>query len=145
MNGQDFIEIKAFVYNTTAWPARVPKNLELRYYVDLSEVYNAGKTASDIEITTNYMQAGTVGELTAWDEGRHIYYLPVYFADGSLYPGGQEHYRKEVQIRLTNREGAWDNENDPSYQGLGKSGSVNPAEGVALYENGRLVFGSEPQ
>ena len=145
VDGKDFVEIRAYAVNMTAWPARAAKNVEMRYFVDLSEVYEEGRTANDIVVSTNYMQAGTVGELTAWDEGRHIYYLPVYFDDGSLYPGGQEHYRKEVQIRLTNREGAWDNENDPSYQGLGKSGSVNPAEGVALYENGRLVFGSEPQ
>lgn len=143
VEGTDFVEIKAYVYNVSAWPARVPENLELRYYIDLSEVYAAGGSASDIEVTTNYMQAGSAAGLMTWDEENHIYYLSIDFSDALLYPGGQEHYKKEIQVRLRNPGGVWDNSNDPSFAGLA-SGSVTLATGMGLYENGVLVFGSEP-
>ena len=42
VQGKDFAEIKALIYNKTAWPARASDKLEFRYYVDLSEVYKAG-------------------------------------------------------------------------------------------------------
>lgn len=143
VDGQDFVEIKAFIYNRSGWPARKADNLELRYYVDLSEVYEDGKTVSDIEITTNYMQSGEVAGLLPYDEEKHIYYLSVVFKDGNLYPGGQEHVRQEIQVRMRNPEGAWDNGNDFSYEGL-TLGNTSVSENIALYENGRLVFGNEP-
>ena len=145
-DGSDFIEIKANVFNQSAWPARVAESVEMRYYVDLSELYSAGGTASDVEITTNYMAGGRCDGLKCWDEEKHIYYLSVMFDDGSLYPGGQEHYKKEVQIRMKSTLGVWDNSNDPSYvdiAGVG-NGNTTPAEHFAVYENEVLVYGSEP-
>lgn len=144
VEGNDFVEIKAYIYNVSAWPARIPENLEYRYFVDLSECYAAGGTAADIEVTTNYMQAGNAAGLKVWDEENHIYYLSVDFSDALIYPGGQEHYKKEIQIRMRNPLGTWDNSNDPSFAGL-STGSVVMSGAVALYENGLLVFGSEPE
>ena len=142
--GDDFIEVKAYVYNETAWPARAPETLELRYYMDLSELYDAGGSAEDIEITTNYMQNAAADGLKVWDEENHIYYLSVVFDGTSLYPGGQEYYKKEVQVRVRSKVGVWDNSNDPSFDGL-PNGSVVPAETLALYEGDTLVFGTEPK
>lgn len=143
VEGNDFVEIKAYIYNVSAWPARVPESLEYRYFVDLSECYAAGGSAADIEITTNYMQAGSAAGLKVWDEDNHIYYLSVDFSGALIYPGGQEHYKKEIQIRMRNPLGTWDNSNDPSFAGL-SAGSVIMSDAVALYENGVLIFGSEP-
>ena len=143
VDGQDFTEIKAYIYNKSAWPARKAENLELRYYVDLSEVYEAGGSSDSIEITTNYMQSGEVAGLKPYDEAKHIYYLSVSFADGNLYPGGQEHVRQEIQVRMRNPEGTWDAGNDPSYDGL-SLGNTSVSENVALFEDGELIFGQEP-
>ncbi|MBR3308173.1 MAG: glycoside hydrolase family 9 protein [Lachnospiraceae bacterium] len=146
VSGQDFIEIRAFVYNTSAWPARTAQDLEFRYFVDLSEVYDAGGTVGNIEITTNYMSGGRVDGLRIWDEEKHLYYLSAVFDDDSLYPGGQNSYKKEMQIRMRNPLGVWDDSNDPSYAGLNTSnGQTGIAESIALYENGRIVFGREPE
>lgn len=142
VDGQDFIELRTFVYNESAWPARASKDLELRYFVDLSEIYDAGYTASDVEVTTNYMQGGIVKGLKTWDEDNHIYYLCVSFEDGVLYPGGQEHYKKELQIRLKG-PGVWDNSNDPSFACLSGADIVD-ATSFALYESDQLVYGAEP-
>lgn len=143
VEGQDFVEIRAFVNNQSAWPARASKDLELRYYIDLSEVYAEGKTADQIEISTNYMQSGTAEGLKVWDEENHIYYLSVCFGDGDIYPGGQSEYKCEIQVRLRNPEGAWDNSNDPSFAGL-TMGTSQMATGIALYEGDKLIFGTEP-
>lgn len=143
VDGTDFIEIKALICNVSAWPARGGEKLEYRYYVDLSEVYKAGGSASDIAVTTNYMAAGKSSGLKAWDEDKHIYYLSVDFSDSVIYPGGQSQYKKEIQVRLRNPKGTWDNSNDPSFAGMTKGGNAMLTSS-ALYENGQLVFGSEP-
>ena len=135
VQGQDFAEIKAYIYNRTAWPARAAEDLEFRYYVDLSEIYEDGGDVSGVSITTNYMQSGRVDGLKAWNEEEHIYYLSVVFDDGNLRPGGQSQYKSEIQVRMTSPNGAWDNENDYSYN--------NPT-GVVLLDNGKVVFGVLP-
>ena len=138
--GEGFIEVKTIVYNMTAWPARAATDLEVRYFVDLSELYEAGYDASDVQITTNYMQSGSIDGLKVWNEENHIYYLSIIYDDGALYPGGQSQYKSEVQVRLIGPGGIWDNSNDFSFAGLA-SGS---GEYLGLYEGGELIFGSEP-
>ena len=133
VQGSDFAEIKALIYNKTAWPARAATNLEFRYFVDLSEIYQAGGDASGVTISTNYMQSGRVDGLKVWNEENHIYYLSVLFDDGALRPAGQSQYKSEIQIRMTSPNGAWDDSNDFSY----KTGAV-------LLENNELVFGVLP-
>lgn len=144
VSGDDFVEIKAYVYNITGWPARVPKKIELRYFIDLSEVYEAGGSASDIEVTTNYMQSGKCEGLKVWDDANHIYYMSVVFDDGKLFPGGQSNYKQEIQVRMRNQKGVWDDSNDPSFNGL-TNGNVTLAKNMAVYENDRLVFGTTPK
>ena len=144
VNGNDFIEIKAYVFNESAWPARGNKDLELRYFVDLSEVYAAGGSVDSIDITSNYVQSLKETKLVPYDEDKHIYYLSVSFVDGEVYPGGQESYRKEVQIRMRSTNGAWDNSNDYSNAGM-TTGTMIPADKCAVYEGGKLVYGSEPK
>ncbi len=143
VDGNDFIEIKANICNVSAWPARVPKNLEFRYYLDLSEVYKAGGTASDVKVTTNYMAAGKSNGLKCWDEDKHIYYLSVDFSGDTIYPGGQDKYKKEIQVRMRNENGSWDNSNDPSFYNMTSGGNALLTK-TALYEGGKLVFGTEP-
>ena len=135
VEGQDFIEIKAYICNKTAWPARTATDLEFRYFVDLSEVYAAGGDASGVNITTNYMQSGRVEGLKVWNEENHIYYLSVVFDDGALYPGGQSQYKSEIQVRMISPNGAWDNSNDYSY---------NNASGAVLKEGDKVVYGVLP-
>ena len=144
VDGTDFMELRAFICNVSAWPARGGEKLEFRYYVDLSEVYKAGGSAADVAVTTNYMAAGTSKGLKCWDEENHIYYLSVEFSDSVIYPGGQDKYKKEIQVRLRNNKGVWNNENDPSFVNMTKGGSAM-LTGTALYEKGQLVFGSEPK
>ncbi|MCQ2482677.1 MAG: glycoside hydrolase family 9 protein [Clostridia bacterium] len=141
--GNGFTEIKVVAYNETAWPARTPENNELRYFIDLSEVVEAGYSADDVTISSNYMQDAVINGIGVWNEEDDIYYLSVSFDEAKFYPGGQSEYKKEIQVRLIGPDGIWDSSNDPSYQGL-QSGSMSDGINLAMYENGSLVYGTEP-
>lgn len=142
--GSGFTEIKAMVYNKTAWPARVTDDLELRYFVDLSELYSAGGSASDVQVSLNYSDGARFGGIYEWDKENHIYYVSVDFSGVKIYPGGQSAYKKEVQFRMS--AGGWNADNDPSYAELvGTNGNeLVRARNVSLYEGGTHVFGNEP-
>ncbi|MDR0197360.1 MAG: glycoside hydrolase family 9 protein [Oscillospiraceae bacterium] len=136
--GDNFVEIKAVVYNQTGWPARVTENLKIRYFFDLSEISG---DASAIGVNANYMQGGKISEVKRWKDD--IYYVEIDFSGYKIYPGGQSQYKCEVQFRMTSA-GAWDNGNDPSYKDMGGSGQLKKAAGIALYEGDDLAFGEEP-
>ena len=145
VSGDGFLEVKAYVINHSAWPARALSDATLCYFVDLSELYENGGSASDISINMNYSQGGAANTLVAWDEAKHIYYLPVSFAGTTIAPGSQDSSKKEVQFRMTS-SGNWDNSNDYSYQDIaGTNGSsMVMCTHMALYEGEELVFGSVP-
>lgn len=139
-SGDGFTEIKAVVYNKSAWPARVADNLELRYFVDLSELSDP----SSVTVSTNYSEGAKFGGLYEWNKAKNIYYVSIDFSGVKIYPGGQSAYKKEVQFRMS--ANGWEPSNDPSYKELkGTNGSeLVRAVSVGLYEGGMLVFGSEP-
>lgn len=137
--GDNFVEIKAILYNKTGWPARISDDLKLRYFVDLSE------TGFDsVSVTTGYSMDNAVCTLIPWDEENNIYCAEADFSGVLIYPGGQDAYRSEIQFRISSSD-KWDNENDFSYSGLGpQQGTVRLTETIALYDGGVLVWGSEP-
>ncbi len=145
VSGDNHLEVKAYVTNTSAWPARTLDQVTLRYFMDLSEVYANGGSASDISLNTNYSQGGTAVGVMPWDEENHIYYVEIQFAGEPIYPGGQSSYKKEVQFRMTSAS-SWDNSNDFSYQDIAgtNGGSLVKASHMALYADGELIFGAEP-
>lgn len=146
VDGQDFIEIKAMVYNKTSTPARVTDNLKLCYFFDITEIVEAGGSVSDIVVSTNYMQGGSASDVMCWNEEKNLYYVAIDFTGTNIYPGSQESYKKEVQFRIRNTGGIWDNSNDPSYMDVASvsKGTLTKAYNLALYEGNTLVFGSEP-
>ena len=138
--GEGFTEIKAMVYNQSGWPARVGKDLELRYFVNLSELADPGS----VNVNFNYNDGAKFGGLYEWDKDNGIYYVSIDFSDALIYPGGQSAFKKEVQFRML--ASGWNPDNDPSYAALvGTNGSdLIRAEQVGLYEYGELIFGTEP-
>ncbi len=146
VSGQDFIEIKALVYNKTATPARVTDELKLCYFFDLTEVIDAGGSPDSVKVTTNYMQGGSASDVMCWNEEKNLYYVAIDFTGVNIYPGSQDSYKKEVQFRIRNENGVWDNSNDPSYMDVASvsSGTLTKAYNLALYDGNELVFGMEP-
>ncbi len=120
-SGADFLEIKALTYNMTGWPARAPKNLELRYYFTVP----AGKTVADLSVSSSYGQ--DVASLNILDASGDTACVQVLLAEYSCYPGGQSQYKKEVQFRIT---------------GLPSDAAATGS--ACLFEDGVLVFGQVP-
>ena len=145
-NGSDFTEIKSVIYNKTGWPARVTENLELLYFIDLSEVFEAGGSENDIEVSINYSQDSVKSSIKAWNAEKNIYCVSIDFSGVKIYPGGQDAHKKEVQFRIKSNNGTWNPENDYSYADISNSNgsSLATSSNMALYENGKIVFGSEP-
>ncbi len=140
-SGTNFIEIKAFVVNKSAWPARMGDKLSFRYYFTLDN----GAPASSISVRFNHNQCSPTVP-TAVPVSGNLYYLPISCVGTKIYPGGQQHWRKEVQFRIETANYAWDNSNDPSYKGVSLTPGSTPVKvaDIPLYDNGVKVFGNEP-
>jgi endoglucanase len=144
--GNTYTEVKAVVNNRSGWPARVTDKLSLRYYVDLSEVIAAGRTAADIKVSSNYSDGGVARGLVRCGAS-NLYYATGDFSGTKVYPGGQSAYKKEIQIRIAAPDSTsfWNPANDPSYTGLGAPGSAPvKVTGITLYDEGRKIWGNEP-
>lgn len=105
---------------------------------------NAGYSAKDIKVTVGYHEGATVSQLKPYRIDKHMYYTEVSFNGVPIYPGGQSAHKKEVQFRLSAPSGTafWNPENDYSYQGL--SHTLAKTRYMPVYDEGRLVFGDEP-
>ncbi|MEN1988380.1 glycoside hydrolase family 9 protein [Paenibacillus hubeiensis] len=141
--GPDYTEIRALLNNRSAWPAKMGDRLSFRYYLDLSEVYDAGYTVADVRVTTAYSEGAAVSQPIVVDEARRIYAVTADYSGTKLYPGGEGHYRKEVQFRISGPQGAWSAANDPSHSGLA-AGTPQKSAHLPVYDAGRLVYGQEP-
>lgn len=156
--GTSYTEIKMWAMNHTAWPTRVQKDIEVRYYFDISEVLENGLTVDDVKVEGKSQQysAGDQGYATV--TGPHpykdnIYYASIKFEDGrAIMPTGQSEHRDEVQFRISipdaSPKGAWDPTNDPSYQGIEKATDLKKAdslnENFVMFANGAQVWGVQP-
>ncbi|MEE1927104.1 cellulose binding domain-containing protein [Streptomyces sp. TRM 70351] len=137
--GEHFTEIKAYVVNTSAWPARALTEGTFRYYFTLEP----GVDPSDITTTTRYNQCGEVRGPTRY--AGDVYYVTADCSDTVIAPAGQSAYRKEIQFRLTSA-GAWDPSDDWSYQGIpAVPGSTPvPTERIVLFDGADEVWGQHP-
>ncbi|HYD54679.1 MAG TPA: glycoside hydrolase family 9 protein, partial [Gemmatimonadaceae bacterium] len=137
-SGANFVEIKAYVVNKSAWPARMGDKLSFRYYFTL----DGG--APSASVSFNYNQCSPVSAPV--QVSGNLYYAPISCVGTKVYPGGQQHWRKEVQFKISVPTGyAWDNSNDPSYKGVSTvPGSVPvKVQDIPLYDNGVKVWGNE--
>jgi hypothetical protein len=142
-------EIRALIENRSAWPARASSALSFRYFVNLSETYGAGYSASDIQVVSNYSQGATIGPLTAWDSAARVYYVDVSFSGVRIAPGAGS-FEKEAQLKIGLKPGvpssAWDPTNDWSYQGLisGRD-NLRATANIPVYEFGTSkLYGDAP-
>ncbi|WP_245778286.1 glycoside hydrolase family 9 protein [Lentzea xinjiangensis] len=129
-----FTEVKAFVLNKTAWPART-FNGSLRYYFTL----DGATTPSQITVTTNYNQCGAASAPV--QHSGSVYYVDI--PCPGVAPAGQSAHRKEVQFRITSA-GTWDPSNDWSHTGLGSGNTVLQTDRIVLRQDGKTLWGAEP-
>ncbi|MFZ5988342.1 MAG: glycoside hydrolase family 9 protein [Bacillota bacterium] len=143
-SGPNYTEIKALLNNRSGWPARLVKNLSYNYYVDLTEVFAAGKTEADITVTKGYSEFPvTISPLTKVQG--NIYSVKITYTDGyNIWPGGQSEYAGELQFRIAAPVGTtfWDAKNDYSFQGL--TNAVTKTKYIPVYDGTTLLYGVEP-
>lgn len=152
------------VTNHSAWPARVQDNISFRYYMDLSEVINAGKSPEDVVIRCDRdqsaMYSGKGVKNAEISEIKHykdnIYYVEVNLPDGrAVLPVSEGMQQCEILLAFVFPDygSGWNSENDFSNQEiLGQKGTANE-EGtvkgiitkyIPVYINGELYYGEEP-
>lgn len=138
-----FTEIRAIVHNQSAWPARFVQNLSFRYFIDISELLKEGRKPADIKVSLKDKQSATISALKPWKQSKTIYYVQIDLDGSKIYPGGEQHYKKEVQFSF-NSPGAWNPDNDWSYQDLKKQVDLVKNVNIPVYDTGKLIFGTEP-
>lgn len=131
-SGSNFTEIKALVYNKSAWPARALTQGTLRYYFTL----DGTTTASQITLTTAYNQCSAPTGPTL--VSGNTYYVTVSCAGQAIAPAGQSDWRREIQFRITSA-GTWDPANDWSYQAT----TARNAK-MTLFDGTTKVWGDAP-
>lgn len=145
-SGGTYTEWSVWIYNHSAWPARISNAHSFRLFVDISEGIVAGYNASDYVISANGANVSYT-PLQAWDASQNIYYTEAALSPSiSLRPGGTGESRQEAQIRIRlpydAPASAWDPSNDWSYQSL--NGTLQQFSNIPLYVDGEQVFGIEP-
>lgn len=137
--GASFTVIKALIVNKSGWPARLTDRLSVRYFFTLEPEV----TPDMITVSSPSNECAAVRGPTQWLGD--VYYVTVDCTGVRIFPGGEADYRKEVQFRIAS-SGAWDPANDWSYASVAQTPGAAPvkASTIVLYDNGVLVFGSEP-
>ena len=145
-SSQNFTELKVQATNHSAWPARLIKNLSYRYFMDLTELFDAGYTLDDITVKIGYdeFQNCTASGPIQYDG--NIYYVEITYDDGTVIcPSGQSENQGELQFRISVPDATnfWDPTNDYSCQGL-VSQELTVTDKITMYDNGVLIWGTEP-
>ena len=152
------------VTNHSAWPARVQDNISFRYYMDLTEVIEAGKSPEDVVIRCDRDQSAMYSgkgvknaEISGIQHYKdNIYYVEVNLPDGrAVLPVSEGMQQCEILLAFVFPDygSGWNAENDFSNQEIiGKSGTADE-EGtikgivtkyIPVYVNGELYYGEEP-
>jgi endoglucanase len=138
IQASNFTEIRAFINNRSAWPARNLARGTLRYYFTLEP----GVSPSQITVTSGFSQCGT-GTITGPTQlTDRTYFVTASCVGSNIFPGGQSEHKREIVFRIAS-SGAWDASNDYSFSGLVTTGTSTTSR-ILLYDNGVRIWGDEP-
>jgi hypothetical protein len=147
--GYGHLNLLLQINNRSSWPPTMKDKLSTRYFMDLSEFFDAGYTIDDIEISLGENDGATLSDLiNLYDD---IYYFIVDFTGTQLMPAEWNLCEKEANISITYPEEVGNNENDWSYQNLESNPDFDAAsfagmtEYIPIYDNGELLWGNEPE
>jgi hypothetical protein len=136
------------VNNRSGHPPTVKDNLSTRYFMDLTEVIDAGYGSEDIQLKMGDNEGATLSEIKHWSD--NIYYFEVDFTGTQIMPAEWQMCEKDAYVSITYPKEVGDSTNDWSYQGISGPPDYN-AESFAgktpylpIYEGGELLWGEEP-
>ncbi len=142
-----YTEIKVLATNHTAWPARTIQDISYNYYMDFTELFDAGLTVDDVSVRIGYQEWAdncTISNPIQYDG--NIYYVKISYKDGTkIMPTGQSEHQGEVQFRVSipDQNQVWDATNDYSFDGLVQQ-DLTKTDKITMYDGDTLIWGTEP-
>ncbi len=115
-------------------------DLSFRYFVDLTELLDAGYTTNDVLIGN--ISGPTVGGLTEWDAAEDVYYVDVDFSGMAIAAGTSATADFSLGISTALAGTAWDEANDWSTQSLDITASKSRY--LPVYNSTELLSGVLP-
>ncbi|MEN8905439.1 MAG: glycoside hydrolase family 9 protein [Clostridiales bacterium] len=146
--GYGTLNLMLQINNRSAWPPTMKDSMSTKYFMNLSEVFEAGYGVDDVKITLGDNQGATLSELQQYSGD--IYYFVVDFTGTQLLPAEWEMCEKDANVSIKYPNGVGSNENDWSYQNLDGPPDYDAisfegmTEYIPVYDNGELLWGKEP-
>jgi hypothetical protein len=135
------------VNNRSAWPPTVKTDMSTRYFMDLTELFQAGYTVNDLTLSLQQSEGATLSPLKQWSG--NIYYFVVDFTGTQIYPAETKLTEKSAIVKIAHPT-VWSSANDWSYQGIttGPDYDAKLFTGktpyMPVYSAGVLLWGQEP-
>ncbi len=148
---QNSMDIIIQLNNRSAWPPTIKDKLSCRYFVDLTEIINAGIAPQNIQVSLLAGPEGTkITPLTQWYG--NIYCIILDFSGIMIYPGKWETCEKTARFKIRYNTTTWRNDNDWSYQNLKFTDATTwdakvftgATKYIPVYDDGILLEGEEP-
>lgn len=135
--------------NRSSWPPTMKDKLSIRYFMDLSELFEAGKGVDDVKISLEDSQGGKLIGLKQYKD--NIYYFTVDFTGTQIMPTEWEMCEKDAKVSIEYPdEKTGSNQNDWSYKNLTGPPDYDAVSFkgmtpyIPVYDNGKLLWGEEP-
>ncbi len=135
------------VTNESAFPPRKDVDIMVRYYFNITELYEHDQDISDISFAVHYDEnavnsdAVTVTGPVAVNEELGLYYYEFQWPESGFY-GDREYLFAITAQQDATYEGRWDYSND--YSNTGLSDEYQETDYIVMYADGVLVNGSAP-
>ncbi|RCX18416.1 endoglucanase Cel9N [Anaerobacterium chartisolvens] len=147
--GYGALNLMLQINNRSAHPAVMKDKLSARYYMDLSELFEAGYGLEDVEITLGQNEGAKLYGLKRYKD--NIYYFTVDFSGTQILPAEWQMCEKDATVSIKyKRSDIGSNTNDWSYQGLTGSPDYDAISFagmtpyIPIYDDGVLLWGKEP-
>lgn len=147
------VDLSLKITNHTAWPARVQDNISYRYFMDLSEIIDAGYSAEDVVLRIDRDQSTMYNGVTPVEVSKpikysgNIYYVEVTYADGrAALPISEGRHQCELMLAIVypNYGSGWVADDDFSNTEILEAEDPIMTEYIPVYVNGELYYGREP-
>lgn len=154
VQGDCFTQVDITMINESIHPPRYDTNLTAQFYMNVTELIEAGVDPSKIQASilndtgASYGQPTTLKGPTPCEENGDIWYIELGYL-GSKFWGEMPKLTAPrnvlLQVGLPSQPGCpWDPSNDWSLQGVSSSESKKNKY-VTVYSKGELIFGEEPE
>lgn len=136
------------VNNRSGWPPTMKDDMSTKYFMDLSELFDAGYTVNDVDIKLGVNDGCTITGLNHWSD--NIYYFEVDFSGTQIMPCEWNSCEKEANISIKTPEGIDSSTNDWSYKNISTSPDYDAVsfagatKFIPVYSGGELLWGEEP-